>query len=1074
VAARVTPLRTQELDFDMSSWTTKTIPQPKPHLLLGNAPDIDPKASIQSMMKLARENGPIFRITAPGTEIIIVSSQELVNEVCDETRFDKRVSRPLLLQRDITGPTLFTSHTQEPDWHRGHRALQPGFGVAVLRTMVDSMWDIAEQLLLKWERLEDGTPIDVSDDMTRLTLDTIALCAFGYRFNSFYSNEMHPFVTAMVRQFQETSERMRRPAFMTRLMVMKERQRAEDSATMRGMSDMLLARRKQTGPGSGRRDLLDLMLAARGAEGGEGLSDAFISGQLVGLLVAGHETTSGLLSFVLYLLSAHPEVLAKAVAEVDRVLGDERIRFEHLTHLTYVDQVLKEALRLWPTAPAFSVYPYADTVIGGGYPIRHDQTVMVLLPMLHRDPKVWSDPEVFDPDRFAPEKVEALPPNAWKPFGNGQRSCIGRPFALQEAQLVVASILQRFDIAQADPGYTLKIKQALTIKPDGFFLRVKRRDRVVTTRAAATPTPVAPGAPPAAPTAPTASATVQVLFGSNSGSAEAFAQRITNDAAARGFASSLAALDTAVGALSTAGLVVIVTASYEGHPTDNAKAFVAWLGGLGPQALAGVNYAVFGCGNKDWTRTYQAIPKLIDETLAAAGARRVMPRGEADARADFFGDFDAWYSGFWQQAAATIGGSTQESEAMPRLMLEFVEGARSPIIRQNQLELGTVVANRELVDTTASSGRSKRHIEIALPKGVTYRAGDYLAVLPENAPEMVERALRRFNLPYDAQVVLHRPQGVETIFPTEQPTMAGELLASYVDLGLAATRTGIRRLAEGAADPADQQALVALASDERYESEILAKHVSTLNLLEQFPSCDVSFAEFLQAVPVLKPRQYSISSSPAWSPQHCSITIAVLEAPAWSGAGIYHGVASDYLARAKPGMRIAVSVRPSQRGFHLPEDPATPIIMVAAGTGLAPFRGFLQERAIAAHHGMVFGEALLFFGCGHADVDFIYREELQQWEAEGLVAIHAAFHRASGAPAQYVQERLWADRAAVMPLIEMGARIYVCGDGKAMAPAVREAFGRIYQEARGCSGEQVEAWLADLEKSFRYSQDVFS
>jgi cytochrome P450/NADPH-cytochrome P450 reductase len=1061
----------------MSSLTVKPIPQPKPHFLLGNAPDIDPKASIQSMMTLARENGPIFRIVAPGTELIIVSSQELVNELCDETRFDKRVSRPLLLQREVTGPTLFTSHTQEPDWHRGHRALQPGFGVAVLRTMVESMWDIAEQLLLKWERLEEGTPIDVSDDMTRLTLDTIALCAFGYRFNSFYSNEMHPFVTAMVRQFHETSDRMRRPGFMTRLMVMKERQRAEDSATMRGMSEMLLARRKQTGPSPGRRDLLDLMLAARGAEGGEGLSDAFISGQLVGLLVAGHETTSGLLTFVLYLLAAHPEALARAVAEVDRVLGDERVRFEHLSQLTYVDQVLKESLRLWPTAPAFSVYPLADTMIGGGYPIRHDQTVMVLLPSLHRDPKVWADPEVFEPDRFAPGKMEVLPPNAWKPFGNGQRSCIGRPFAVQEAQMVVASILQRFDIAPADPDYTLRIQQALTIKPDGFFLKVKRRARTILARSAPVPGAAAPA--PAEPTAPAAQTpatggTVQVLFGSNSGSAEAFAQRIANDAAARGFQASFAALDTAVGALSAAGLVVIVTASYEGHPTDNAKAFVDWVGGLGAGALAGVSYAVFGCGNRDWTRTYQAIPTFIDEKLAAAGATRVMPRGEADARGDFFGDFESWYQGFWRQAAAIIGASSHEAEAIPRIMLEFVEGARSPIIRQNQLQHGTVVENRELVDMASPFARSKRHIQIALPEGMTYRAGDYLAILPENAAETVERALRRFNLPYDAQVRLTRPQGVETVFPTDQPIMAGELLASYLDLGSAATRNGVRRLAEGAADPADKHALADLASDAQYEREVLAKHVSTLDLLERFPSCQVSFAEFLQAVPVLKPRQYSISSSPGWSRAHCSITIAVLEAPAWAGSGVYHGVASQYLARAKPGMQIAVSVRPSQAGFHLPEDPATPIIMVAAGTGLAPFRGFLQERAIAAEHGTVFGEALLFFGCGHSDVDFLYREELQQWAAEGVVTIHPAFHRVVGEPAQYVQDRLWADRASIMPLIQQGARIYVCGDGQSMAPAVRAVFGRIYGEATGSSEAQVDAWLAELEQSFRYSQDVFS
>jgi cytochrome P450/NADPH-cytochrome P450 reductase len=1057
----------------MNSPTAKPIPQPKPHFLLGNAPDIDPHNSIESLMRLARENGPIFRLKVPGSEFIVATSQAIVNELCDERNFDKRLSQPLALQREVTGPTLFTSRTQEADWQRGHRILQPGFGAVVLRTMFDSMWDIAEQLLLKWERLDEGTPIDVAEDMTRLTLDTIALCGYGYRFNSFYAEELHPFVRAMLRQFHETSARLRRPAFMTRLMIMKERQRAEDTATMRGMADALLARRRQTGPRPGHKDLIDLMLTGHDPKTGEGLSDAFIAGQIVGFLVAGHETTSGLLTFALYELLANPETLAKARAEVDRVLGTRTARYEDLAQLKYIDQVLKETLRLWPPAPVLSVYPYADQAfVGGAYQIRHNETVLILLPMLHRDPAVWTDPERFDPDRFTPEAMAKLPPNAWKPFGNGQRSCIGRPFALQEAQLVLASVLQRFDIAKADPDYTLRIKQALTIKPDDFFLKVKRRDIAIAPPAPATATAKAEPAAPAAEAS--AGIALQVLFGSNSGSSEAFAQRIANDAGAQGARATLAPLDSAVGTLSPDALVVIVAASYEGHPTDNARAFVDWLDTLGADALRGVRYTVFGCGNRDWTRTYQAIPKRIDEKLAAAGAERVVARGEADARGDFFGDFDAWYGDFWRKTGAGSDGAAPSSPAVPRLMLEFVEGVRSPIIRQNALQQGLVIENRELVDTSSPFGRSKRHIEIALPAGMTYRAGDYLSVLPENPPENVGRALRRFHLPYDAQVVLHRSPGLETILPTDQPVMAGELLASYVDLGAPATRRDIAQLAETTEDAAEKQALGALASDASYMTEVLGKRISILDLLERFPSCALSLAEFLQILPVLKPRQYSISSSPHWSEGHCSLTISVLDAPAWSGAGAYHGVASTYLARARPGMQIAVSVRPSQAGFHLPDDPAVPIIMLGAGTGLAPFRGFLQERAIGASHGQQFGEARLFFGCSHPDVDFIYRDELRQWEADGLVKIHPAFHKVADDGVAYVQHRLWADRAEIMPLMASGARIYVCGDGKLMAPAVRETFGRMHQDATGASPEQVEAWLLELEKSFRYTQDVFA
>ena len=185
-------------------------------------------------------------------------------------------------------------------------------------------------------------------------------------------------------------------------------------------------------------------------------------------------------------------------------------------------------------------------------------------------------------------------------------------------------------------------------------------------------------------------------------------------------------------------------------------------------------------------------------------------------------------------------------------------------------------------------------------------------------------------------------------------------------------------------------------------------------------------------------------------------------------------MASNYLAHAQPGMKIAITARSSQEAFHLPDSLATPIIMVAAGTGIAPFRGFIQERSIRATVEGPVGAAHLFFGCNHPDSDFLYHDELKQWEEQGVVHLHTAYFEAPDGDIKFVQHRLWSDRAEVLALLDQGAHIYVCGDGKYMAPAVRETFGRMHQERSGCSAEQVEAWLVDLEKSLRYSQDVFA
>ena len=1065
----------------MTNSPATPIPGPKPAPVIGNIPDMDSQAPVQSLMALAREYGPIFRLELPGREMIVVSSQALVNELCDEQRFDKKVHAPLEQIRDFAGDGLFTARTQEPNWGKAHRILMPVFGPAALRDMFDDMLDIAEQLLLKWERQGPEQRIDVVDNMTRLTLDTIALCAFDYRFNSFYQKDMHPFVGAMVRALAEAGERGRRLPLQNRLMLITRRQYDEDIRFMHQIANELIAQRKQHGDPHGKKDILSAMLNIRDSHTGDRLSDENIRYQMVTFLIAGHETTSGLLSFTLYELLKNPEVLARAREEVERVLGNETPRFEHLPQLIYIDQVLKETLRLWPTAPAFAVYPYEETTtLGGQYPVRRDQTLLILTPMLHRDPAVWgADAERFDPSHFAFEQAEQRPPNAWKPFGNGQRACIGRPFALQEATLLIAMILQRFDLSLADPDYQLKIHETLTMKPHSLEIYAKRRDIVIVKTAQPPVSDTPPSAEPAAAGPETSNGIpMHVLFGSNAGAAEAFAQRIATDAQAQGYVASVGPLDSAARQLPTEGAVMIVTATYEGQPPDNARKFVAWLDGLPANVLAGVRYAVFGCGNKDWARTYQAIPKHIDQRLVDLGAARLVARGEANARGDFFGDFDHWYADFWQQIGAAFGQEARTPAPTPLLEVEFVPGIRDPLLRQNSLHMGTLVENRELVNMAAPNARSKRHFEMALPVGMTYRTGDYLTVLPMNPPENVDRALRRFDLAYDAQIVIHAGPGVQTFFPTNQPVAAGEVLTNYVELGLPATRKQIEQLAVSSPYLPEKHALEALiAADAVYIESVLDKRVSVLDLLEQYLSCRLSLASFLQMLSPLKPRQYSISSSSLWSADHCTLTVAVVNAPALSGHGTFHGVTSTYLAQARLGTRVAVAVRPSQVAFHPPESLDTPIIMVCAGTGVAPFRGFIQDRAIRAGHaaGVKPAPALLFFGCSHPEVDFLYKDELTAWEHQGVVSVRPAFTLIPEVGGKYVQDRLWRDRADVIELVKQGAIMYVCGDGRRMAPAVHETCVRIYQEATGSTLDEAERWMTEMERNYgRYVADVFA
>lgn len=1050
----------------MTLQTLKPIPRPKTDPFIGNLRQINPDKSVQSFTRLLAEYGPILEIDVPPLRgkgrMIFVGSQALADELSDEGRFEKRVHKVIEKSRNAAGDGLFTAYNEEPNWQKAHNILMPAFGPLAIHDMFPEMQDIAEQMLTRWERYGPDNDLDVSDQMTRLTLDTIALCAFDYRFNSFYQTEMHPFIGAMVDGLEKNGELRPLPPIKKQL---HQHQLQIDIDILHSTADELIRQRKLDPKRDEKKDLLARMLAGRDPETGEGLSDENIRYQMVTFLVAGHETTSGLLSFTFHYLLKNPDILAKARAELDTVVGSRPITVTDLPKLVYLDQILRESLRLWPTAPAYARAAKARTVIGGEYEVTPDDTLMVILPALHRDLSVWGpDVEKFDPDRFSPEALKYLPENAWKPFGTGQRSCIGRPFAIQEALLVLAGVLQRFDLTASDPDYMLDVKETLTLKPSGLHMRVRRREDVQL-RADGVTSEVREVVQPAQAASLTASQTpLLVLFGSESGSSEAFAKQIAGEAMQRGYAAQVQSLDERAGDLPSQGAVVVVTASYEGQPPANAREFVAWLEGLPTGALEGVQYTVFGCGNRDWQATYQAVPKRVDAGLERAGATRLNERGEADARGDFFGDFEGWLAGLWPTLDAVFGQAVPvAAPTSSKLSVTFL-----PAQSQDE-RLGTITENRELVSQTQELPLSKRHIEVALPAGMTYQAGDYLAVTVSNPPENVERVLRRFNLSGDDLVSLG---GAVGSLPAGQPLSLRDLLGNHLELSQPASRQQVQTLADATRCPPEKQTLLRLVA--AYDEEVLPKRLSVLDLLEKVQGCELGFAEFLEMLPPLKPRQYSISSSPLWKKDACTLTVSILNAPALSGQGQYLGVASNFLARTTPGQQLKVNVQPSRGHFQPPLDPATPIIMIGAGSGLAPFRGFIQQRAIQQAGGTQVGPALLFFGCHRPDVDLLYGDELARWQHQSVVDVRPAFSRQPEGDLKYVQHRLWADRAEVWRLLESGARIYVCGDGRAMMPAVRETLRRIYREAAGVDEAAALQWFEELERSGRYAQDVFA
>lgn len=463
------------------------------------------------------------------------------------------------------------------------------------------------------------------------------------------------------------------------------------------------------------------------------------------------------MSFLFYHLLHNPETYHKAQQEVDEILGDDTLTINHIPKLKYIDACIKETLRFQSPITAVTRHAKTPTKIAGKYDIVPEKPIVVNLKGLHHDAKIWGD----DHDQFKPERMldfKKYPAGAWRPFGIGMRSCIGRAFAEQEMIINVALILQRFQVTMADPSYHMELKSTLTVKPKDFEIKVRRRpgkDNMV--GIGAQPTKQKKEGQEVAANQKSTTKPLIILYGSNAGTCKSYAEDLAGQAEERGYDPKINTLDSACEHFTT-DPVVIITASYEGKPTDNAKKFVTWLevNVNKSDLLKGVKYSVFGVGNSEWVSTYQRIPKLIDETLSKLGAARQRETGFVDVKGDVVGPWEDWRDSLWE----TLGAAP--AAVLPSaLRVEMLGPDPGADPGEAKPHLMMVKDNIQLADNAV--GPQKMHMEVELPTDTTYRsgrfisddftrdiltlAGDYLVVYPYNHRDIVRRVLSRFRVP---------------------------------------------------------------------------------------------------------------------------------------------------------------------------------------------------------------------------------------------------------------------------------------------------------------------------------------
>ncbi|CAZ81042.1 unnamed protein product [Tuber melanosporum] len=595
-----------------------------------------------------------------------------------------------------------------------------------------------------------------------------------------------------------------------------------------------------------------------------------------------------------------------------------------------------------------------------------------------------------------------------------------------------------------------------------------------------------------------------IFYGSQTGTAEDYASRLAKEGSARfGLKTMIANLEEFdyenLDTLPEDKVAVFVMATYgEGEPTDNAVDFYEFIMGddvnfTEGDRLGNLKFIGFGLGNNTYEH-FNAVIRRLTATLLKLGAKQIGNIGEGDdGTGTMEEDFLAWKEPMWKALQEEM--DLEEREAVYEPVFSIAERTELSVEddtvylgepNKNHLEGGSkgpYGANNPFIAPIKSSreiftvkDRNCLHMEIDLTgTNLSYTTGDHIAVWPTNAGKEVDGFLKVLGLEEKKDGVID-VTGIDSTakvpFPT--PTTYDAIARYHLEICAPVSRQFLASLAAFAPTPTAKDELTRLGGDKDYFQEtISSRYLNIAQVLElNAPGeiwSNVPFSLMVEGLNRIQPRYYSISSSSLVQPKLVSITCHGDPEP--DPHGLSYAITGP--RNKYDGIHVPVHTRASN--FRLPSDPSKPVIMIGPGTGVAPFRAFVQERAALAEKGERIGKTLLFFGCRKASEDFLYQEEWKEYASKlgDSFSLITAFSR-DGPEKVYVQHRLKERAKEVNELLAQGSYFYVCGDAAHMAREVNTSLGSIIAQERGLTETQGEEIVKRLRSSNLYQEDVWS